>query len=666
MKYRADIDGLRSLAIIPVLFYHADLPPFNGGFAGVDVFFVISGFLITGIISEQLTAGSFKLSNFYERRLRRLIPALYFLLLLTFSGGLFFLMPEDLMGMVRSGLTALIFGSNFYFLQTTDYFSQAAELRPLLHTWSLAVEEQFYLFWPLLIAAFVMLRRAGKNRLAWAVSIGFLMVSFSASVVFLAKTPLSVFYIIVFRLWELGLGGLVALFFRYRSPSLPSEVSMVMYGFGFVLVLGSMIQLSSESPFPGLNAVAVVVGTGLMIFTGAEEKNVLASVFRWVPLVYVGKISYGLYLFHWPIFSYYRNYQESIEIDPSSAVMLLAVSFLFAVFSYHFVESPLRRKASKKTVVTFSAVGAVAFVTIFSGTLLLDGLPHRVGDGQRGYAKSRAVMNEWPCNEVKIDGLPARYCVFGAQWESADTQIVLWGDSHAKHFAPLIDHVIDHTTTSVLLYPGVPFIDDNEVRRWNLGANTSHATKYGVLRNRMMRWLNEEGRPDMIIIAAAWTGYPTSLFSQNPRKRSLKLGRALVGKGMSQAAEDLPHQVKTVLLSDFPRPAQYLTNCLLQDEGLILRKTNTYCEGLPRETIDGRQSPTTDILKSVADRYDNVEAVDVVDRFCTKDKCDTFIGGRLLYMDTNHIRRNLNSAEKELIARRLGLFEIIEAVSSSP
>ena len=320
MKYRPDIDGLRTLAIVPVVLCHAGLPPFSGGFAGVDIFFVISGFLISSVVLKSVSAGTFGALAFYERRARRLLPALYFTVGLTVIASVFTLAPEDFTEMLRSAQYTLFFTSNMFFLNEIDYFSQADETMPLLHTWSLGVEEQFYLFWPFLLLGY----SGGKRRRqrVWVVLGSIIVCSFIASELAIDRASGAAFYVILFRLWELGAGGAVALLLRER-PALRDAYPNAAYLVGVICVVGSLLLLDSKSSFPGLNALPVVFGTALMIATGNAPANRFARIARTAPAVFVGKISYSLYLLHWPILALYRNYQVDVEIETTHALVLI-------------------------------------------------------------------------------------------------------------------------------------------------------------------------------------------------------------------------------------------------------------------------------------------------------------------------------------------------------
>ncbi len=380
---------MRCLAIVPVVLYHAGLPPFPGGFAGVDVFFVISGYLISSIIMESVSQGSFRVLAFYERRARRLLPALFFAIALTLVGGLFTLTAEDYAEMLQSAVATIFFASNIFFLQRIDYFSQAAEFMPLLHTWSLAVEEQFYFFWPYIFLVYG--APGARKSIAWGVVGLLVLCSFGAGLLAMGTAPESAFYLIFFRLWELGAGGIVGILRRER-PGIREVAPNSAFALGALGVVGSLVLLEGEAAHRGLDLLPLVAGTCLMILSGDAPSNLLARPLRAAPVVFLGKLSYSFYLLHWPVLAFYRSYQNDTALAAGDATRLLAVSLVLAFFSYTLVERPVRRGASRLFVLAFSATGALLLSGLCLVGIALDGLPQRLSEGLPDYMSSRRVM----------------------------------------------------------------------------------------------------------------------------------------------------------------------------------------------------------------------------------------------------------------------------------
>lgn len=337
MKYRADIDGLRSVAVLPVVLYHAGFHGLSGGFVGVDVFFVISGFLITTIIAGEIAQGRFSLVRFYEKRARRILPALTVVVLSCFAVGWFVLLPEEFRDLGQSALATALFLSNAYFNMTLDYFGQSAEFAPLLHTWSLAVEEQFYLFFPPLL---MLLALRPSWRLSWVVAV-LSVLSFVAAVVMLPMQPDWVFYQIFFRAWELGAGALLAL--TAFAPPTRRATRELLGCVGLAGILLPVTLYDATTSFPGAAAVPPVLGATLLIWIGAKGGgSTVNRLLGWQPLVWIGLISYSLYLWHWPILAYMRITLGTAVLPLGLSVAAVVASIVMAWLSWRFVERPFR------------------------------------------------------------------------------------------------------------------------------------------------------------------------------------------------------------------------------------------------------------------------------------------------------------------------------------
>ena len=296
--YRADIDGLRALAVLPVLFFHFHIKLFSGGFVGVDIFFVISGYLITQIIFADLKRDRFSIVTFYERRIRRIFPALLTVLAVTTLVAFTVLLPAEVEDYGKSLMAATISFSNVYFWSESGYFDAPASLKPLLHTWSLGVEEQFYLLFPLLMA---WLYRNHRRYLPHVLIVAALA-SFGAAVYVMQTNPSSAFYLPHLRAWELMIGAMLAI--GMFPPLLKSWQRELAASVGFALIVFAVLTYTAATPFPGLNAVAPCVGAALILAAGQHGTTVVGRVLSLKPIVWVGLISYSLYLWHWPVMSF--------------------------------------------------------------------------------------------------------------------------------------------------------------------------------------------------------------------------------------------------------------------------------------------------------------------------------------------------------------------------
>lgn len=361
MIYRKEIDGLRALAVIPVLLFHAGYNTFSGGFIGVDVFFVISGYLITSIIVLEKKAGTFNLINFYERRARRILPALFVVIFACLPFAWMWLVPNDMKGFCQSLVAVVVFASNIFFWRKSGYFDTDAELKPLLHTWSLGVEEQYYLLFPIfLLLAWPFGRRALLLILV-AVSLASLAFSQWASI----NAPAAAFYLLPARVWELLIGVFVA-FYALRESRQDVTFQVRQFGsvLGLLLVLYAIFAFDRHTPFPSLYTLVPTIGTALIILF-ATQRTLVAGLLGNRVLVGIGLVSYSAYLWHQPLFVFARYSQAE---DPSKLLMatLVIASFTLAYLTWRYVEVPFRKgnKFGRRYIAILCAVSASVLVTI--------------------------------------------------------------------------------------------------------------------------------------------------------------------------------------------------------------------------------------------------------------------------------------------------------------
>ena len=429
MKYRPDIDGLRAVAVLPVVLFHAGVGLFSGGYVGVDVFFVISGYLITGIIHEEMRQGRFTITGFYERRIRRIFPALLTVLAVCAGVAGLILFPGDLRAFCMSLLSTLGFVSNVHFYLQSGYFDVRSDSKPLLHTWSLSVEEQFYLFFPLLLWG---LNRWAPRRISW-VLLPLALLSFAASVWGASHAAGFTFYMAPTRVWELFLGSLLALE-AHRTIG-PRGVREALSLVGVALIGLAVHTFSSRTVFPGLSAAVPVAGTALLIL--AAPGTIVGRVLSTRPVVQLGQLSYSLYLWHWPalVFAKYLTGREALSWVESLAAVALA--FGLSVVSWRTVERPFRdRRTSSRRQVLWAAAGGTALVAALAGgALLADGLPGRFSEavvrveaGAEDSSPRRAACHTRESRPLP----PEEACVYGVV---SNPRFALWGDSHAVELA---------------------------------------------------------------------------------------------------------------------------------------------------------------------------------------------------------------------------------------
>lgn len=356
MRYRAEIDGLRAVAVIPVILFHAGFNVFSGGFAGVDIFFVISGYLITTIILSELKDGKFRITTFYERRARRILPALFVVLAACLPAAWLWLLPWDMQNFSQSLTAVAGFYSNIQFWKMSGYFESAAELRPLLHTWSLAVEEQYYLFFPIfLILAWRLGRRFIVALLIIAGGVSLALAQWASS-----ANPEAGFYLLPTRGWELLIGAFVAFYYAWESrPVLSDTQNQILSAIGFGLLLVSLFLFDKHTPFPSLYTLVPTIGAGLIILS-ATQATLVGKLLGNRVFVGIGLISYSAYLWHQPLLAFARH--ESFD-EPSRLVFagLILATLGLAWLTWKYVETPFRNREviSRAQIFTFSIVGSL-------------------------------------------------------------------------------------------------------------------------------------------------------------------------------------------------------------------------------------------------------------------------------------------------------------------
>ncbi|WP_394890295.1 acyltransferase family protein [Mesorhizobium sp. AaZ16] len=433
MKYRPDVDGLRAFAVLPVLFFHSGVSGFSGGYVGVDVFFVISGYVIGLSLLDDLKTGNFSIWRFYAKRVRRIFPALFVTVAVTCVFAYVLFIPSFFLDFSKSLLAASVFTSNIYFWKESGYFAADAIFRPLLHTWSLSVEEQYYVFMP--IATYVIYHFLGKRWLL--VLLPAILASFALSVYATYTAPTANFFILPTRAWELLIGATLALgrIPVVRSRWLAEAIGII----GLSLIAFAVFAFDEATSFPGLNALYPCLGSALLIYVGKSTVPPMAtSLLSLRPFVAIGLISYSLYLVHWPIVSFVRY----LSLDQPTATQTLAIivaSFVLAYLSWRFVEQPFRKPhpAISPPRLLAGGVGAIAiFAAAGAVGVASDGFPSRMKD----FVEEKIARHEqWNRGKCFLDSNPDYH-----KWNAEDctithgdgAEVLLWGDSFAAHYVP--------------------------------------------------------------------------------------------------------------------------------------------------------------------------------------------------------------------------------------
>lgn len=487
--YRPDIDGLRAVAVLLVLFFHLFPDELPGGFVGVDIFFVISGYLITGIIADEIDRGRFSLANFYARRVRRLFPALIVVLTASLCAGWFFLLPDAFVQLARDVGASMAFSANISLMLQAGYFDEEAIRKPLLHLWSLGIEEQFYLAWPLLL---VIASRWKLNRTSLVATIG--LGSFALNVALLSSYPIATFYLPFTRAFELLAGAALT------RASLPDGKAFenMRAGAGAALVAASSFFLSNKSEFPGWLALLPVSGAALMVSApGSWFNRVLLAHPR---AVAVGIVSYPIYLWHWPLLSFVNIAKYS----PPTLLerwLIVAASILLAWLTYRYVEAPIRfrPKTGRRTLVL---CGGISCVAILAGAVIAGGgFALRFPQEIRDVASVRTWSDYWRFGKCLID--PGGKTPFAPECVDRDRRpplIVVWGDSTAAALLPGLREEQRHRDFSIAQFTAssCPPLVGIDVPKFPYCRGSNDRT-LGVI---------AEVNPDIVLLHGTWDKFP--------------------------------------------------------------------------------------------------------------------------------------------------------------
>lgn len=628
MRYRADISGLRALAVIPVVLFHADPRLAPGGYVGVDVFFVISGYLITSIIAADVARADFSLARFYDRRVRRILPAYGAMAAVVTVVALVLLPPAMLAGYGDQLKAASTFLANRYFLSVTSYFGPGAEEQPLLHTWSLAIEEQFYLFWPLLLLALAHPRlKALRPYVVGLLIVASLVVATRNAV----QRPAPGFYNFTGRVWELALGAALALGLlpRLRRGIIPEALAAS----GVALILGAILLFDKYTVFPGAMALVPTLGALFILWAGEEGRQTLAGrVLAAPPLVFVGLISYSLYLWHWPVLVFLRLVEGP---HPGAAMVAGAVALAvgLAALSWRFVEAPFRRAGDTTLRQELKSIGAgigglALLVAIGFGLSLSHGLPGRASPA--AMAAERAASDSWKGTALCLLGpnadTPLTGCRFG-QDAPDRPEIAVWGDSLANHHGPALDDLargLGFTLVQVTKAGCAPRLPAGAEQR----APTREAEVCDRFRERALAAILADPAIRVVVIGGNWDAGGT-----------LDAALASLGRAVRQIT-DTGRGV--ILIAPPPAFASGGGRCIARRRFMGLDEA--LC-ALPADVAARQVARVETSLIALAQADPRVRVVLPRSRFCDAEACRPTVAGQVVMTDGGH----LNVAGSQLL-----------------
>ncbi|MEZ8105245.1 acyltransferase family protein [Vibrio cortegadensis] len=631
--YRDDISGLRALAVVIVILFHTGFTSVSGGYVGVDVFFVLSGFLITSILYKDLVAGEFSYKKFYLRRVRRLIPVLLVVLAFTLTTCWFFLLPEDFYRTVNGAGTAFLSVSNFYFSNiTSGYWGARSQLVPLIHTWSLSVEEQFYIIWPTLLL--LLFKVFKKQRLSSFVLL--LVVVFLGLSEYLARySPNSAYYLLPARSYELLMGAWLALTL-HRIPVINAKLNHLLSIIALVSIVAMAFVLREGSVFPGINAAVVCLATVILLITGKDKDNqgIINKLMSNKVVAYIGLISYSLYLWHWPI-NVFCNYLSIEKTLPIKAA-ILTLTFVMSVLSYHFVEQAFRFKYVFSPRKTFALFLGVPFALLLSTVLITkehDGFPERFSGEGNDRLSVFISTNYNDCT--------AAYC--GPEYKNKfstdyiESDFLLVGDSHAQSMEGFFNSLAnDAEKQGTLVYNGgTPFLVDVERYDTKRKGFTSYSAK-----NKQTQEMIENFKGDTVVLTARYSKYVDELYDSwfmregdTPSyEQSLENFKSSM---MSTIDYILSQDKRLIIVEDVPYFPVDKSKCEILKSRF---EGSTLCSSSEdRAVIENFQQFETEFFAKVKPLYPQVLFINTRELLCDSQQCYVAKEGLTYYKDNGHL-----------------------------
>jgi peptidoglycan/LPS O-acetylase OafA/YrhL len=649
LQYRPEIDGLRALAVLPVILFHAGFDTFSGGFIGVDIFFVISGYLITTIILADLNNEAFSITNFYERRARRILPALFFVAFCSVLLSWIWLMPAEMKKFSQSLVSVAFFASNMFFYLKSDYFESATELDPLLHTWSLAVEEQYYVIFPVLL---MLLFKLGKHYVLAGISI-LLFVSFLTAQIGSVAFPSFAFYSLPTRGWELLIGALVALFFDTKSKGVTNPLTNQIGSFaGLVMIAVPIFYFDKHTPFPGFYALFPTVGAAFIIIFARSRTHVGQLLgHKW--LVSMGLISYSAYLWHQPIFAFARH-RSINELNEFFMLFLIALTLLLAAFSWKFVEAPFRNKSiiGRKQIFAFSIIGSILLSGFGYMGHMNSGFTDRFDNNVMKAldAKNDVRARSLECTPTREQGLDLENaCDLG----DGKTIGVLVGDSHADSIALALGELLGERKLSIkdMSFSGCSPIlgtyrvdDDLGCYQYNKKAYDdivrSKEISYVIIASRWSLWLkgkgfnNEEGGVESV-------DFRIDVVKDGRKLRhSESVRQKLVGeKYVETVIAYLKAGKKVILVYPIPAVGWHVPNTLAKKIAFDSIEPNLTTISTDYAAFERRHDTAIGILDSIGDHINlsRLRPEGVLCNTVIKGRCIAQYEGVPLFYDSNHL-----------------------------
>ncbi|KMK65655.1 acyltransferase family protein [Puniceibacterium sp. IMCC21224] len=659
LPYRPEIDGLRAIAVLSVVLYHFGVPVLGGGFVGVDIFFVISGFLIGGILwREQDETGKLNLRRFYVRRFRRLAPAFFAMALVTTLLGWALLLPFEFREYGKTLIAAVVYLSNVFFYRGAGYFDGASEEKPLLHTWSLSVEEQFYLFLPLVL---LLLARWPTLRLPALITV--FAASLLACVLMTPSAPEATFYLFPFRAWEMGAGVLLAIWGYESDRDWTGHPALAWLGLALVIV--SIVAIRPGAGFPGVQAVPPVLGTVLLLANGRGNSTVNRVLRSRLPVT-IGLISYSLYLWHWPVLVL-AIYLRGDVVQGSEAAIWLALAVGLAWASWRWIEQPVRRAAAFPDLRVLGAVacGSVVLLAIGAGIYKGEGLPGRFGPLARvQIAATQDFLQDWSRCTIPDTGplMGLEVCPIGPE---GPPQVLVWGDSHVRAFKEGLDLAAHEAgTPAIILWRAgcPPLFGLRKVEATATLAQDSACTLANLQIKQSFGRMPETRR---ILLIGRWTYYASGTgigrdadnnIAMYPSEGPVDTGKPqniLMAKSVRRTIDVLSqHFDRISVLRQVPEIPEYDSRAAAREAALAswpLTRTAQTQDHVSEATLSDRIDPAEAPFRAL-EVQGKIDVIDPWPELCQDGTCTAVHDGVGYYFDNNHVTNSAALALRDLFA----------------
>ncbi|MCP2121422.1 acyltransferase family protein [Enterobacter mori] len=637
IKYRTEIDGLRAIAVLAVIIFHAFPSALPGGFVGVDIFFVISGFLITSIIIRELENNNFSIIQFYERRARRILPALIFMMLIISPFAFIWILPSDFDNFLKSIIAVLTFTSNFLFANESGYFAPNVDLKPLLHTWTLAVEEQYYIFFPLILCVFW---KFGKKTSL------FIIIMISALSLTLAQigsitSPTNTFYLLHTRAWELLVGSMCAFYFTGKKIPAIEKHSAIISFTGLLLIIASISLLNKDYPYPSFYTLMPTIGAALILLF-ATRQNLVGKLLSFKVFSMLGLISYSAYLWHQPIFSLARN-RDISEPGITTMSILILLTLALSFFSWKYIETPFRKKEkfSRKSIFAYSGIFSFA-IMICASSLLFINKNYDI----TGKKELQNFLNYRLRGNLGLDKACEKTFTLAKECRTNNApEIVLWGDSYAMQMAKAITSSnIDVKLIQFTISQCSPVLGYSS-------AGTVFGAKNCIdANNKVFEFIKNTNSVKTVVLSSPFIQLGRDYVAVNSDDHTVKINYHQSLNNLKQTIKKIDRLgKKVVIISPTPESGYDIGQCL--KKSILIGRNPSICNF--KYPVQDEESER--IIKALGSLQYIAKVIMMDSLICQNGECLAYEDNKMLYRDKGH----LSYEGSEHLGRKYNLYKLI-------